>query len=195
MESSQSLTNQNKYSNYIKVYDKVLEPSHCKSLITFFENNKQHTFIEEESHRRFQELNLSLAPKYNNLVATILRPYVKRYKKDCKISDYVWPKTFRLENVRFKKYEPNDIDRFEIHADSTTALTWSRFLVFFVYLTNNKDGRTCFPDYDICVEPKEGRLLMFPPNWCYPHYAEKVTENPKYILGSYGRYAQEAQNG
>ena len=32
---------------------------------------------------------------------------------------------------------------------------------------------------------------MFPPNWCYPHYAEKVTNNPKYILGSYGHYAQE----
>ena len=26
---------------------------------------------------------------------------------------------------------------------------------------------------------------MFPPNWCYPHVGEKVTDKPKYIIGSY----------
>ena len=30
---------------------------------------------------------------------------------------------------------------------------------------------------------------MFPPNWCYRHAGEKVTDKPKYILGSYAHYA------
>ena len=191
MENSQLSTVKNKDSNYIRVYDNVIEPEQCKSLRTFFENNIKHSYLESTKWRQFREINLSLTPEYDVGIGKILRPYVKIYQQDCKISDYVWPKTYRMEHCRFKKYESNDVDRFDTHADNTTAGTSTRFLVFFIYLSNNKDGRTCFPTYDICVEPKEGRLLMFPPNWCYPHYAEKVTNNPKYILGSYGHYAQE----
>ena len=68
-------------------------------------------------------------------------------------------------------------------------MTSSRFLVLFVHLSNNDSGHTTFPDRDIKVQPKQGRLLMFPPNWCYPHTGERVTDKPKYILGSYGHYA------
>ena len=60
-----------------------------------------------------------------------------------------------------------------------------RFLAFFIYLTDNESGHTSFPDRDIKIQPKKGRLLMFPPTWCYPHVGEKVTDNPKYIIGSY----------
>ena len=104
------------------------------------------------------------------------------YKKDNKISDYVWPQTFQMEHTRFKRYMPNTEDRFDIHADATTKMTSSRFLVLFVYLSNNDSGHTSFPDRDIKVQPKQGRLLMFPPNWCYPHVGEKVTDKPKYII-------------
>ena len=76
-------------------------------------------------------------------------------------------------------------DRFEIHADNTTRDSVTRFLAFFIYLTDNESGHTSFPDRDIKIQPKKGRLLMFPPTWCYPHVGEKVTDNPKYIIGSY----------
>ena len=160
--------------DYITVYDGVIEPRLCDNLIEFFEKNIKHTHREETDHRAFQELNLSVVPKYEQAIGKLLRPYFDLYKKDNKISDYVWP---------------NTEDRFDIHADATTKMTSSRFLVLFVYLSNNDSGHTSFPDRDIKVQPKQGRLLMFPPNWCYPHVGEKVTDKPKYILGSYGHYA------
>ena len=86
-----------------------------------------------------------------------------------------------------KRYLPNDIDRFDIHADATGELTMSRYLAMFIYLTDNDSGHTSFPDRDIKIQPKKGRLLMFPPNWCYPHRGEKVFDKPKYILSSYCR--------
>ena len=41
---------------------------------------------------------------------------------------------------------------------------------------------------EIKIQPKKGRLLMFPPNWSYPHIGEKVFDKPKYILGTYCEY-------
>ena len=64
-----------------------------------------------------------------------------------------------------------------------------RFLVFFLYLNDNEGGETMFPDYDIKVQPKAGRMLMFPPNWTHKHKANKPINQPKYILGSYLHYA------
>ena len=175
--------------DYITVYDGIIEPKLCDNLVKFFEKNIDHTFKEETDHRSFQELNLSVVPKYEEAISKLLYPYIDRYKKDNKIIDYVWPPTFRLEQVRFKRYMPNTNDRFDVHADATGKNTSSRFLVMFVYLSNNDSGYTTFPDRDIKIQPKQGRLLMFPPNWCYPHKGEKVTDRPKYILGTYAHYA------
>ena len=63
-----------------------------------------------------------------------------------------------------------------------------RFLVFFLYLKDNKEGYTSFPEYDLKVKPKAGRLLMFPPLWTYKHIGHKPIEVPKYIIGSYLHY-------
>jgi hypothetical protein len=38
------------------------------------------------------------------------------------------------------------------------------------------------------VQPKTGRLLMFPPMWNYKHIGHKPIEQPKYIVGSYLHY-------
>ena len=50
-------------------------------------------------------------------------------------------------------------DGFDIHAD-TTKMTSSRFLVLFVYLSNNDSGPHYFYDRDIKVQLKQGRLLI-----------------------------------
>ena len=174
--------------DYITVYDDVIEPRLCDNLITFFEKNIKHTHREETDHRAFQELNLSLVPKYEQAIGKLLRPYFDLYKKDNNISDYVWPQTFQMEHTRFKRYMPNTDDRFDIHADATTKMTSSRFLVLFVYLSNNDSGHTSFPDRDIKVQPKQGRLLMFPPMWPWYHAGKKPMSQNKYILHSYCHY-------
>ena len=42
----------------------------------------------------------------------------------------------------------------------------------------------CYKKFEIesNLIPKKGRLLMFPPNWCYPHIGEKVFDKPISIL-------------
>jgi len=174
--------------DYITTYDNIIDSKKCDDLIKFFENNKKYSYKDVASWRSFESLNLTKFPNVENEVIDLLQPYIIKYKKDNNISDDVWPVDAVMENAKIKKYLPNDIDRFETHADATMPDTIPRFLVMFIYLTDNNSGYTSFPTRDIKIQPKKGRLLMFPPNWCYPHVGEKVTDEPKYIIGTYCDY-------
>ena len=171
--------------DYITVYDDVITPESCDNLVNFFEKNIETSFKSEDTHKSFQELELQYFPQYREETYNLFKSYIDIYQKDNNISNLTWPSSYELENTRFKKYLPNNHDRFDIHADATTRKTATRFLAFFIYLTDNESGHTSFPTRDIKIQPKKGRLLMFPPSWCYPHVGEKVTDKPKYIIGNY----------
>ena len=171
--------------DYITVYDDVITPESCDNLVNFFEKNIEKSFKSEDKHKCFQELNLQNFPQYRDETNELFKSFVEQYKIDNNISNECWPSFYELENTRFKKYLPNVNDRFEIHADATERETATRFLAFFIYLTDNELGHTSFPTRDIKIQPKKGKLLMFPPNFCYPHIGEKVNDKPKYIIGNY----------
>ena len=177
---------------YIKVYDDVLSPDLCQSLIDKFELNKdQQVSTDLENHRHFTEININQHVDWKSMVDglyTTLRPYVDRYKKDCDIKEKQWPDKFGFEQIRFKRYLPNDKDEFKEHVDVGDYNSARRFLVFFLYLNSNFDGRTSFSEYDMQVYPKAGRLLMFPPTWTYLHTGHKPKLESKYIIGSYLHY-------
>ena len=140
---------------------------------------------KKKKDKSFQELNLQYFPQYRDETNELFKSFVDKYQKDNNIPDSCWPSSYELENTRFKKYLPNSNDRFDLHTDATIRETSTRFLAFFIYLTDNESGHTSFPTRDIKIQPKKGKLLMFPPNFCYPHIGEKVTDKPKYIIGNY----------
>ena len=105
-----------------------------------------------------------------------------------KIKEKQWPERFGFEEIRFKRYLPNDKDEFKEHVDVGDYASARRFLVFFLYLNDNYGGHTSFSEYDTVVQPKTGRLLMFPPTWTYLHTGHKPLNTSKYIIGSYLHY-------
>ena len=38
------------------------------------------------------------------------------------------------------------------------------------------------------IDPKKGRLVMFPPMWMFPHNGKPPISGPKYILSTYLHY-------
>ena len=177
---------------YIKVYDDVLPKMHCETLIEKFEaNTDQQISTDLKNHRHFLEININQHQDWKNMVDglyTTLRVHVERYRKDCNIKVKQWPDKFGFEQIRFKRYLPNDKDEFKEHVDVGDYNSARRFLAMFLYLNNNFDGRTTFSEYDMQVYPKAGRLLMFPPTWTYLHAGLKPKLEPKYIIGSYLHY-------
>ena len=177
---------------YIQIYDNVVSKKNCDSLIEKFEVSKdQHVATDLENHRHFTEININQHQDWKMMEQGTylhLKPMIQRYKDDCKITDKQWPKKYGFEEIRFKRYLPNDKDEFKEHVDVGDYASARRFLVFFLYLNDNDGGETSFSEYDIKVKPKAGRLLMFPPTWTYLHTGHKPINNPKYIIGSYLHY-------
>ena len=100
----------------------------------------------------------------------------------------MWPKRYTFEEIRLKKYLPNDKDRFDPHVDSINIESAKRFLVFFIYLDNNKRGETNFPQLGLASPCVKGSLLMFPPLWPWLHQGMMPIDKPKYMVGSYLHY-------
>ena len=176
-------------NNYITFYNDVLPTEFCNSIIQKYEDDNNKELIENDN-MRFTQLNINTSSQWENIVKNLMRncfiPLIERYKKEFNINQF--PKEYVYEQLRIKKYMPNGLDEFKLHVDVEDHQTAKRFLVFFVYLNDNERGLTCFPDYDIKVQPKAGRVLMFPPLWTHRHYAEKPIKEQKYILVSYLHY-------
>lgn len=199
--------------HFIRYYDNVLDTKLCDVIIKKFERHTnahvKNTFYAkydpkidsfgtreptETYHRSLTEINISEHLdkddpnnwiKVRETLDKKILECVERYKRDC---DVRFPREFRLEDFRIKRYRPGG-DEFSEHVDVTQTWSATRFLVVFFYLnTVAEGGETRFTMDDCAVKPVTGRLVFFPPFWLYPHAGEKVVSNSKYIIGTYLRY-------
>ena len=178
--------------DYIRVYENVISPDFARQLIAMFEENpEQHENITLGEHRSFQQVTLQQHKDWEPFVAplqNVFYEYIENYMSDCNITPKMFPQQFAFEQFRLKRYRPNDEDHFDDHVDVGDMNSARRFLVFFLYLDDNKGGHTEFPQSNVSVQPQTGRMLMFPPMWTHLHAGRKPIDKPKYIIGSYLHY-------
>lgn len=185
---------------YIQVYENTLTSDFCQELIDMFES---HDYLYEivnqssyDSKTYFNQINISTAAEtsdkfneYHNHLIDIGSKIVNDYVDI--LPSPVHPKYYDTwEGFRIKRYMPGGYEGFGLHADSTHHTTNTRWLAFFWYLnTVDEGGSTTFlyHEEDIIgsVEAKQGRCLVFPPTWTYPHKGDAPISSPKYIVGSY----------
>ena len=184
---------QNPYVKYIKVYDDALDAKFCDNLIEKFEiMTDKHVETKLDGVRSFTEINLARNPEFAEefkYMQQQAQSNIQQYVTDCGIEEGQWQERSGFEEFRMKRYEPNGADEFAYHVDVQDYASARRYLVFFWYLNDvEKGGETHFFDIDQGVQPKKGRLLMFPPMWTYPHAGKKPISNTKYIVGGYLHY-------
>ena len=176
--------------NYIRVYEDVLDKSFCNFVIKKFESNIMQHEIIKDSGMSFTQVDFGKHDNWdveNNLIFNTLMQCVGKYANDCKIKN-VWPKTQGYESLRIKRYLPGGKDEFQEHVDVMHLETARRFLVMFLYLSDNDEGQTVFPEQDFTSNCKQGNVLIFPPLWPWRHAGKKPVVIPKYIVGSYLHY-------
>ena len=176
--------------NLIRVYDNVIDSEYCFELMDKFENNEQLHQKFDDRGMIFTQINIQKVGWIHdvNLLKAVFTDHVEKYKNDCKVKEQQMPLTCVLEPIRMKRYLPNNYDEFKPHVDVNQKANCTRFLVMFLYLADNKKGKTIFPNLDIEIECKQGSLLMFPPMWPWLHAGTKPIDKPKYIIGSYLHY-------
>ena len=181
-------------NNYIQIYKNAIDDEYCDELITKFNiDSKQETY--DQGPMSFTQVNLNQNKWQGDVerLSSVFTKYLEQYKNDCIITDQMWPDKYAFEEIRLKKYLPNDKDRFDPHVDSINIETAKRFLVFFIYLQDNARGETNFTQLGLASPCKKGSLLMFPPLWPWLHQGMKPVEQPKYIIGSYLHYTLDSK--
>ena len=190
--------------NYIRVYDDVIDEESCQKFIEKFEASSDHflTVHDEDNDERISFKQIVLVDhkeweSVQNGMLEVFQDYILHYKIDCNIVSKQWPETYGYEAIRIKRYLDNDYDRFDPHVDVLNYETSRRFLTFFIYLNDVEEGgETQFMNINkpgtyipYTIQPKRGRLLMFPPTWQYYHAGLKPISGKKYLLHSYCHYA------
>jgi len=180
-------------TDLIEVYDNVLDLKTCKSLIGAFESDTEnHEIIDEDKKPSFTQFNLTQnlgdTPEFKNLHDHIIMKTFE-YKKNYydHVDERVFPESHNFEYYRIKKYRNNGEDLFDTHVDIKDHESSRRFLSFLFYLNTVKTGgETIFEG--MTINPKAGRLVIFPPMWMFPHKGCCPISNDKYILTTYLHY-------
>ena len=180
--------------NFVKIYDNVIDEESCKRLIEKFEElQDKHEIVnieDKEDRISFNQMVLTKSEEWktvNDEMMKLFQAYIVQYKKECNISEQMWPEKYGYETIRMKRYLANNYDRFDYHVDVKDYATARRFLAFFIYLNDVEEGGETEFLFGR-VKPKMGRLVMFPPMWPWFHAGQKPVSGTKYFIQSYCHY-------
>ena len=190
------VSRKNVYKTFIQTYDNAIPDSLCDDLIQKFESNKDQwenrSKLSSERSLSFNEIHLL---KYTDtwkdeikVLQEIFTKYIDDYKK--LYSEYCFPNEYGLEPFKMKKYDSNGVDEFGWHVDVNSKSNMHRWLGFFLYLSDNEEGKTEFPYQNTITDCKKGSMVVFPPMWPWFHRGTKPIKEPKYFMGSYLHYVE-----
>jgi len=184
--------------HYIRVYDDGLEAPLCRQMVESFTNLARFQAKNGRGVRSgldesaWTELNVSRLS--DRAFALMFREKIDlalaRYNSDVGLAIPL-PNSRTVADLIMKRYRPEGDERFQLHFDSIHHVA-NRYLVLLWYLNDVADGgETRFPQLDISVTPRAGRLLMFPPYWMYQHEGTPPRSGDKYILSTYLLFTEE----
>lgn len=176
----------------IQVFDQALSPGLCARMIQSFQQLQRfqrgngrgvRTGLEHSAWTELDITPLSDAG-FRASMRGLMQTYLDRYNQRLALTLPV-PPARDISELVIKRYRAGHDEQFQPHFDSIGEVA-NRYLVFLWYLNDvEHGGETAFVDLDIEVQPRAGRLLMFPPQWMYQHVGRPPLSGDKYILSTY----------
>ena len=178
--------------HFIRVYDGDLDSAFCQKLIDSFHNLARFQAQNGRGVRAglensaWTELNVSRLADQGFLLffRQQIDRALERYNQDVGLALSL-PNSMQIADLTMKRYRPVDNEQFQLHFDAVNHMA-HRYLVMLWYLNDvATGGETDFPQLDRKIEPRTGRLLMFPPYWMYQHAGLSPVSGDKYIISTY----------
>jgi len=186
--------------HYIRIYDDNLEPALCRQMIESFAGLARfqrpsgrgiRAGLEESAWTELNVTSLSDAD-FTLMFRMRIDAALERYNRDIGLTIAV-PNSATTSDLVMKRYRPGTGERFQVHFDAIHHVA-NRYLVVLWYLNDVAEGgETRFPQLDVAVAPRAGRLLMFPPYWMYQHEGAPPRSGDKYILSTYLLFTPESK--
>ena len=101
-----------------------------------------------------------------------------------------WPfldaniQTLDIPSFNIQRYLPGDHFS-KIHTERSSTSTSHRVFAWMTYLNDldkNSGGSTKFEHFDISIEPKKGKTLIWPAEWTHAHSGDIIKSGVKYII-------------
>lgn len=178
--------------HYVRTYDDGLDAALCARMIASFHGLERfHAVNGAEVRRgleesRWTELNVSryADAAFLGSFRRTIEAALARYNADVGLGIRV-PDSGTNSDLVMKQYRPGGGEKFQLHFDAINHVA-NRYLVLLWYLNDvAAGGETRFPQLDLAVAPRAGRLLMFPPYWMYQHEGVPPASGDKYIVSTY----------
>lgn len=141
---------------------------------------------KHKPHRRVKDVSVDIhsldpadVPYVLELVSN-MEYHKLRYQTRLKLRSY---ETFILEAFNLQKYVPPHDVYSGVHWEhcSEADIYNRRTFVWMVYLNDIKEGgETVFPDYDLKIKPRKGKLVIWPAYFTHKHHG-LPTKEIKYI--------------
>lgn len=177
---------------YIRTYDHDLDPQLCQQMIGSFAGLERFQMRNGRGVRRgledsaWTELNVSRLSDaaFQGMFRKLIDRALERYNREIELAIPI-PNSPLFSNLTLKRYRPGQQEQFQLHFDSIGHVA-NRYLVLLWYLNDvEQGGETRFPQLDVTIPARAGRLLMFPPYWMYQHEGRPPISGDKYILSTY----------
>lgn len=178
--------------HYIRSYDGDLEPALCQRLLDSFQALGRYHRQKGRGRRAaladsaWTELDVSALsdPAFLGHFRARIDHALERYNREVGLGIPV-PNSPKTAQLILKRYRPGGEEMFQQHFDSVHEVA-NRYFVLLWYLNDVAEGgETVFPQLDVRIEARQGRLLTFPPYWMYQHAGLPPVSGDKYILSTY----------
>lgn len=182
---------------HIQIYEKAIPDDFCNHLIDLFEKNAKDIF---HSPAWMDQIPMYFTPakypgqrlpydwkKEVGILDTFIIPIIEDYRSRIDVLGML-PKKYSQESYRIKRYTKNE-QEFRLHVDCSTHINSSRFLAVLLYLNDSEAG-TEFPLHNININAQQGKIVVFPPCWPWPHRGLRPSIADKYIISTYYTYAE-----
>lgn len=187
--------------HFIRVYDASLEPALCAQMIQSFAGLARFQVRAGREGARpgfdesaWTELNVTRLSDgaFRGMFSMRINAALERYNRDVGLA-IALPNSGSTADLVMKRYRPGANERFQLHFDAIYHRA-NRYLALLWYLNDvGEGGETRFPQLDLAVEARCGRLLVFPPYWMYQHEGVAPRSGDKYILSTYLLFGVDPQ--
>tara|TARA_B100001778_G_C18288395_1_gene494194 strand:- start:92 stop:637 length:546 start_codon:yes stop_codon:yes gene_type:complete len=172
--------------NHIQIYDNTLSKNTCNNIIKYFDNNPNKQKEKDSSH---EDTRIYVhRDRCDDIISRLLQEDIlpclekglEKYKKTFPfLNELVYWSMLPTFNIQ--KFDGDKEGYFAKHCESGNLRTSERMLAWMIYLNNAKCGtRFYHPTKD--VEAKQGRLVIWPAEWTYPHSGITPNIGEKYLM-------------
>ena len=191
------------HKDHISIFDNILEKEICDKIIELYDlYDSVHGSLESSnygmSENTFTRNDTSifctddLFPSIRNYLNKVINHCFDEYRKEFFQAEAV---SIDFDEVKLQR-TPIRGGFHSWHAEVHDMATIERCMVWMIYLNDipENEGETEFLWQKVRLQPKAGRVVLWPAFFTHVHRGNPVYTHPKYIATGWGIYADEYQD-